>query len=243
MKTTYLRISVLPLLAGMLMACGPKLELPEGVLSACDVELEPLGSTVRVGGEINFLDDSIPGEIYADLESGGCRVGITLRSEMLDSWGAQAQEAIQMGAQIIIEGRLDELPLPARPDEFQYVVAVQTPPMLINETSLKDSSVEEPPLPPLSGPACDLSEHQTMERISWEGQLVAVDDSAAAGVSGELEQDGCHIRIWIEARYWDGWSQSERARFSVGEEIKVEGLLTSVLGEAVIDIADPPVSN
>jgi hypothetical protein len=242
MKTAYLRIIALPILAMFLMACGPKLELPEGVPSPCDIEQEPLGSMAKVGGEINFLDDSIPGEIYADLEADGCRIGLTVRTETLDGWGPQAKEAIQMGAQIIIEGRLDELPLPARPDEFQYVIALQYPPTLLNESSLVDQPPEEPPLASLSGPACDLSEFDAMERIAWEGQLVAVDDSAAAGVAGELERDGCHIRFWIEARYWDQWSQAERALFKKGAAIKIDGLLTYVLGEAVIDIADPPVS-
>jgi hypothetical protein len=195
MKTAYLRIIALPILAMFLMACGPKLELPEGVPSPCDIEQEPLGSMVKVGGEINFLDDSIPGEIYADLEADGCRIGLTVRTETLDGWGPQAQEAIQMGAQIIIEGRLDELPLPARPDEFQYVIALQYPPTLLNESSLVDQPPEEPPLASLSGPACDLSVLQPVLPASSSAMVVISDSGLKqdTGINGH-RQNGRFLR-------------------------------------------------
>jgi hypothetical protein len=82
----------------------------------------------------------------------------------------------------------DELPLLACPDEYQYVVALQVPPTLLNEASLSGQQLDEPPVAPLSGPACDLSSFNAMEPIIWEGQLVDVDDSAAAGVARELKK-------------------------------------------------------
>ena len=147
-----------------------------------------------------------------------------------------------MGAQIVVEGQLDKLPLPARPDEYQYVVALSAPPTLLNEVAL-EIAPDESALASLQGPPCDFSSFEALEPISFSGTLVAIDDSAAAGIAGELERDGCHVRLWIESRYWDEWSQAERARFAEGEGITVDGILTYVLGEAVIDLADPPIAD
>jgi hypothetical protein len=241
MKPTIILLCTLPFVF-TLTACGSSIQLPEGVLSPCDIEGEPLGSSVKVGGEINFLDDSIPGEIYADLEAEGCRVGLTVPSETLDTWGSTARQAIQMGAQIIIEGRLDELALPGRPDEYQYVVALASPPTLLNEAALEEQSVEEPVLAELHGLACDFSSQEPLEALSIDGELIHVDESAAAGVAGELDRGDCHVHLWVERRFWDEWSQQEMDRFSVGSSVSVEGILTYVLGEAVLDIADPPTS-
>jgi hypothetical protein len=76
-------------LGSLFAACSPKLELPEGVLSPCDVEDEPVGSQMKVGGEIHIVDDTIPGELYSDLEVEGCRVGVIVQGIQHDDWGTQ----------------------------------------------------------------------------------------------------------------------------------------------------------
>jgi hypothetical protein len=80
-----------------------------------------------------------------------------------------------------------------------------------------------------------------MEQVFIEGPIIAVDDNAAAGVAAELEAQGCQVRLWVERVYWDEWPAEAQARFAVGEIVAVEGTLTNVLGEAVIDISDPPL--
>ena len=236
-RTTILLCTLLCVL--LITACGSSLELPDGVLTPCDVETEPLGSIVEVGGEIRFIDDSFPDELYADLEADGCRIGLTVKTGTMQSWGAEAEDALQMGAQLVIRGRLDEIPLPARPDEFQFVVALEEPPQLLNEAALAEQPESETSLAPLQGPACDLSDYESGEMITLEGQLIAVDESAAAGIAGELVSDGCHVRLWVERRFWDEWTETEKVRFASGGDIQVDGLLTYVLNEAVVDIADP----
>jgi hypothetical protein len=51
------------------------------------------------------------------------------------------------------------------------------------------------------------------------------------------------MRLWIERRFWDAWTESEKAQFSSGQAIRAEGLLTYVLSEAVIDISDPVLTD
>jgi hypothetical protein len=224
----------------LIAACGPKFELPEGVLSPCDVEREPVGSQVQVGGEIHFVDDTIPGELYGDLEAEGCRVGVIAQGAQLDNWRAQLQKAFRMNAQMVATGRLEQVPLPAHPDQLQYVIFLASPPSLLNESTLSDQEADERTMPPLSGPACDLSSYDRMEMVEIQGKIVTVNDNAAAGVAIELNDQGCHVRLWVERVYWDEWPAEAQARFVVGEFIAVEGRLTNVLGEMVIDISDPP---
>ena len=135
---------------------------------------------------------------------------------------------------------MTEAPLPARPNEFQFIVELTAPPQLLNETKLASRPEAESALAPLSGPGCDFSSFEAMEPLQVSGELLQIDDSAAAGVAAELVREDCHARLWVERRYWDDWSQAERNQFEPGQRLTVEGLLTYVLGEAVIDIADPP---
>jgi hypothetical protein len=235
----FLLITLVSTLSLLLAGCAPAPDLPQGVDTPCDLESKPLGSQVQVGGQIEFLDDSLPNELYADLEAEGCRVGIILTTAQLELWGIDAR-SLQRGAQLLVQGQLTEAPLPARPDEFQLIVELDSAPQTLNEAQLASQPEVESALAPLSGPTCDFSSNEVLQPLLVSGELLQVDQSAAAGVAAELERQGCHVRLWVERRYWDEWPQADRDQFSSGQSISVEGLLTYVLGEAVIDIADPP---
>ncbi len=55
--------------------------------------------------------------------------------------------------------------------------------------------------------------------------------------------EGCHVRLWVERRFWDEWTETERTHLSTGQDYRVDGLRTIVQNEALIDISDPVLTD
>ncbi|HEY90999.1 MAG TPA: hypothetical protein G4O07_04110, partial [Dehalococcoidia bacterium] len=143
-----------------------------------------------------------------------------------------------MGAQVVVSGRLTEQPLPARPGEKQLVIELTSAPRLLGPP-LDTDLWEGPMLPPLQGPACSISESKLWQEETFTGVIRFVDDSKAAGIYGELEADGCYMRLWIERTRWDTWNTGEKQKFSTGSEVRVFGIITEVPGEPTLDLSLP----
>jgi hypothetical protein len=76
--------------------------------------------------------------------------------------------------------------------------------------------------------------------VQAEGEITFIDDSRAAGLYAELESGDCIIRLWVDRTRWNTWSADEQALFSVGKPMAVDGILTLVLNEPVVDLSMPP---
>jgi len=63
------------------------------MLSPCEIKEEDIGGRVKVGGLIEFVDQSAPDGWYADLERDRCRVGIWIPKESLDIWRPATPDA------------------------------------------------------------------------------------------------------------------------------------------------------
>lgn len=227
-------------------ACGPRgiggleITLPPGVDNPCELTEDQVGQRVQVGGVVAFVDDVDPEWLYADLEADGCRVGITVETRTHQTWNEVEQATFTVGAQIVVQGYLASYPMPARPDEYQLIVELEAPPQALAQIPAL-AGTEVPSLAPLIGTACDLSHVDYLDDLRVEGEIVFVDDNAAAGLYAELDQDGCSVRIWVERTRWDTWSAAEQALFYVGETVALEGILTDVLHEPFLDLSLPPV--
>lgn len=212
---------------------GARIELPDGVLSPCDLREEQVGEHIVVGGEIAFVDDTEPDALYADLEIGNCRVGISVFNRDFQSWSNAEQDSISIESQIVVEGRLSSFPMPARPDEYQLVVEVSTPPQILSQAAAQSAEAVRDDL-------CRFPEQLMGEDIASQGILLIADDSAGAGIYGELDTGNCVAKLWIERTRWDTWKVEEQLLFSEGNEINVVGILTDVLHEHTIDLSLPP---
>jgi hypothetical protein len=53
-----------------------------------------------------------------------------------------------MNSQILTVGRLEQVPLPAHPDQLQYVEFLPSPPSLLNESLLSDQEAKVLMMPP-----------------------------------------------------------------------------------------------
>jgi len=207
--------------------------------SPCELKEDQLGQRVEVGGVVAFVDDADPRWLYADLEADGCRVGITVESRTHRAWSEAEQATFTVGAQIVVGGYLASYPMPARPDEYQLIVELEAPPQALAQIPAL-AGTEMPSLAPLLGMECDLSHVAYLDDLRVEGEIIFVDDRAAAGLYAELDQDGCSVRIWVERTRWDTWSAAEQGLFSVGETVVLEGILTDVLHEPFLDLSIPP---
>jgi hypothetical protein len=219
---------------------GPDVILPSGMDSPCDLAEEQVGQQVEVGGEIAFVDDVDPEWLYADLEAEGCRVGIAVLKRTHRTWDEEQQATFTVGAQIQVQGRLASYPMPARPDELQMIVELDFPPQALSEIPAL-LGTDAPSLMPLIGMACDLSHVEHLAELSIEGEIILVDDTAAAGLYAEFDRDGCSVRLWVERTRWDTWSAGEQSLYAAGETVVVEGILTDVLHEPVLDLSIPPI--
>ena len=203
--------------------------------SPCDYSDEDIGEWVKVGGLLEFVDTTAPDGWYADLERDNCRIGIWVESTSLSEWQAAQPEAFKEKAVAVFEGILASYPLPNRPDEYQLVVEVDQPPVVLMDSSGKPDLIEH------DMPPCDFPGLESGEEASGTGEIILADDSAAAGVYFELDQDGCFKRVWVESRFYDEWTQEQQNLIVVGNQIEVNGILTIVRGEPTVDIKDPPI--
>jgi len=210
-----------------------------GTETPCGLDTTQIGQIVEVAGEIAFLDDMDPEGIYADLEAEGCRVGLWMERRNLATWFPESDEPIVVGAQVLVSGQLTEQSLPARPEEKQLVIEVTSMPRLLGPP-INAELWEDSRLPPLKGPACSVSESELWRDTAVTGVIRFVDDSKAAGIYGELETDGCFMRLWVERTRWDTWNDGDKQMFSAGIEVGVSGIMTKVLGEPTLDLSLPP---
>jgi hypothetical protein len=229
-----------------LTACGSRsnlgqdIPLPPDVETPCDLTDERVGQRVEVGGEVAFVDDVDPEWLYADLEADGCRVGITIEKRTYRGWSETQQATFTRGAQIVVQGLLASYPMPARPDEFQLIVELDAAPQALSE--IPDlAGTEESSLVPLIGTECDLSHVEYWTDMRVQGEIILVDDSAAAGLYAELDRGDCSVRLWVERTRWDTLTTEEQSQLSAGKIVDVEGILTEVLYEPFLDLSFPPV--
>ena len=231
------KVFLFTLLVLLLSACSSGLRNVDfgDAASPCDYLDQDVGGRVKVGGLIEFVDATAPDGWYADLERDGCRMGIWVESASLKEWQAAQPEAFKEKAVAVFEGILASYPLPNRPDEYQLVVEVDQPPVVLMDSSGKPDLIEH------DMPPCDFPGLESGEEVGGTGEIILADDSAAAGVYFELDQDGCFKRVWVESRFYDEWTQEQQNLIVVGNQIEVNGILTIVRGEPTVDIKDPPI--
>jgi hypothetical protein len=225
---------VLCLAAGLMVSCAKQ---PSGWgVSPCDLKEGQVGQVVSVSGIVAFVDDTVPGIYYADLEAGGCRVGITSNTAEMQHWNDEQQAAFEVGADITATGMLVSAPLPDRPEEDQLVIELRIPPEVHHEGDPMAGEQHQPP-----GELCQVT-GRVGETITASGEITFVDGSEAAGVYAEMKSEsGCFYKLWVERRFWEQWKASAQAEFSTGTVLDVEGIMTIVLGEQTIDISEPPI--
>lgn len=220
----------------LLSGCSSKLAGIDfkDALSPCEIEEKQIGGRVKVGGLVEFVDQTTPDGWYADLERERCRIGIWIPAESLDEWKPANPDAYQEGAVLIVEGYLSSQPLPDRPEEFQLIVELDQPPqeLVPGEEGAAQTSHDLP--------ACEYGALKPGQSAAGEGTVLVVDASAAAGVYLELEEGGCFKRVWVESRFFEKWTSTEQNILKTGNQIVVSGIYTEVRGEPTIDISDPP---
>ncbi len=113
---------------------------------------------MKIAGELVFVDDTDPLTRSADLEFNNCRISIMIETTELDGWTAEEKTAFTRGASVIAEGTLDSFPLPARPDEFQLIVELETPLQSLSALPSPGDREDDPSLPDLQGDACWFSD-------------------------------------------------------------------------------------
>jgi hypothetical protein len=95
-------------------------------------------------------------------------------------------------------------------------------------------------LPPLIGVACKFLEEDSGTIIPFDGILVGVDTSAAAGVYAELDNEGCALRLWVERTQWNTWDPATQALFRSDTPLMGEGVLTLIVENEVINLTSAP---
>jgi hypothetical protein len=244
---TILLLSVFTAL--LLSGCGSKdqpelsVTLPPDTDSPCDITEEQTEQSVKIAGEIVFVDDTDPFSRYADLEFHNCRIGIMIESTELDTWTPEEKATFTKGAHVIAQGMLDSFPMPARPDEFQLIVELEAPLQSLSALPSPADREDDPSLPDLQGDACWFSDDKLRTPIQVVGEITEMDDSAAAGVYAELKQGNCLVRLWVERNRWETWDEKAQAYLDPGSDVVVDGILTTVLGEHVVDLSYSPRPN
>ena len=244
------RIAILLGIVLLLSACtNPPSQQPEYAdedsyhYSPCSLSTEMVGQSVKAVGEIAFVDDTDPEGIYADLEEESCRVGIWVSMEQLQGWTDNIEDNFIIGAKIAVAGLLTEVPMPARPEDKQLVIELSSLPRLLGTPAYIDSESSEIALPPLDKPAYRFSEDDLWQDIRVSGTVTFVDDSKAAGLYAEMKKEDHVLRLWIERTRWNTWNEDEQADFSAGKSVVIDGILTLVLNEPVVDLSVPPHPN
>lgn len=230
---------ILAVLLLVLCGCSPDLSgIDFGDADApCDLSDQNLGERVKVGGLLEFVDTSVPDGWYADLERDDCRIGVWVAEADFKNWQPEDPETYREGAVVIAEGFLTLQPLPDRPEEFQLIIEVDQ--TLVQLEEVPDQEYE----PDHDLPACVFEDLTTGEDVQSAGTILLMDDSAAAGVYLELDVGGCFQRLWVESRFYDEWSDTEKSRLEPGTKISLVGIYTIVRGEPTIDISEPPRLN
>ena len=229
--------------------CGSKdqaelnVTLPPDSESPCDISEDLTEQSVKIAGEIVFVDDTDPFTRYADLEFNNCRIGIMIEETELDAWTAEEKTAFSTGAHVIAQGILDSFPMPARPDEFQLIVELEAPLQSLSALPSPADREDDPSLPDLQGDACWFSDDELRTPIQVVGEITEIDESAAAGVYAELKQGNCLVRLWVERNLWETWGEQAQALMDPGSDVVVDGILTKVLGEHVVDLSYSPRPN
>ena len=245
-KTIFL-LSVFTAL--LLSGCGSKdqselsVTFPPDAESPCDITEDHTEQFVKIAGEIVFVDDTDPFTRYADLEFNNCRIGIMIEETELDAWTAEEKTAFSTGAHVIAQGILDSFPMPARPDEFQLIVELEAPLQSLSALPSPADREDDPSLPDLQGDACWFSDDELRTPIQVVGEITEIDESAAAGVYAELKQGNCLVRLWVERNLWETWGEQAQALMDPGSDVVVDGILTKVLGEHVVDLSYSPRPN
>lgn len=208
--------------------------------SPCLLNNAMIGTIVHAAGEIAFADDTEPEGIYADIEANDCRVGIWVERDSLYDWNIMEENYLIIGATIFVEGELTLVPMPARPSDKQLIIELNSPPRLLGMTPTIDKGDGDYIMPSLDKPAFLFNEHDLWRDTKVSGVITFVDDSKAAGLYGELENENQMIRLWIERKRWNSWSMKEQEYFEVGKSVTIDGILTLVLNEPVVDLSIPP---
>jgi len=209
--------------------------------SPCLLTNAMVGTIVRAAGEVAFVDDTDHEGIYFDLEANDCRVGIWVERDRLYDWNTTEENYFIIGATMVVEGQLTLVPMPARPDDKQLVIELDSPPRLLGTVPTIDEVNGDYAMPPLDKPSYIFNEQDLWRDIRVRGVITFVDDSKAAGLYGELENENRIIRLWIERTRWNGWSMEEQENFEVGKSVIIDGILTLVLNEPVVDLSVPPI--
>jgi hypothetical protein len=93
----------------------------QSIQSPCDMTSERVGSSVRVGGTVAFVNGGEPDGTYADLEHQGCRVGVWVAQEGWSEWSDEQRGLFRVGQRVVVEGRLTSF-------EDKLIVDVTTAP-------------------------------------------------------------------------------------------------------------------
>ncbi|MFC1913575.1 hypothetical protein ACFLX7_05245 [Chloroflexota bacterium] len=247
------RIHCITILLGIVLvlsACAtPPSQQPEYAdedsyhYSPCSLSTEMVGQSVKAVGEIAFVDNTDPDGVYADLEEDSCRVGIWVSMEQLQEWTESMEGNFVIGAKIAVAGLLTEVPMPARPEDKQLVIELSSLPRLLGTPAYIGPESSEIALPPLDKPAYRFNEDDLWQDIRVAGIITFVDDSKAAGLYAEMDREDHVLRLWVERTRWNTWDEDGQADFSAGKSVVVDGILTLVLNEPVVDLSVPPHPN
>ena len=88
-------------------------------------------------------------------------------------------------------------------------------------------------------PVCSLNLDRVGEMVRVSGQIVFLEANLPGGVFAQLEEEDCSLGVFVDRDYWNKWKGEEKARFTVGSWIEVEGQLGAYLGELEVQLTSP----
>jgi hypothetical protein len=204
--------------------------------SPCDLDFDRVDENVEVKGRVMFVDDNAPDVLYADLEDGMCHVGITISTGDFSTWSDEEKKAFNVGSEIVVTGALASYPMPFRPEMQQLVIDIDKAPVVFFGAEASPKKLDD-----LAGDPCLFPPEMVGKAVVAAGEILFVDDGTAAGLYAEMQSGECVYRLWVERTSWETWSEEEKAVFSMGKFVEVEGILTIVLNEQNIDLSFPPI--
>jgi hypothetical protein len=108
---THLRFVLLPIfLLILLLVAGcksaPSMDSTHdaGFVPVCDLSAEQLGWRVTTQGEITFFDLSPADGVYAEIEDGGCQIGVFFHNDFWNGFSAEQQGYVDYGSVIEVSG-------------------------------------------------------------------------------------------------------------------------------------------
>ncbi|MFH1524852.1 MAG: hypothetical protein ABIF04_07780 [Chloroflexota bacterium] len=214
----------------LLYSCGPPQSTTGTVeeVSLCSLSDSYINKSVSVEGTFTLVSAEADGT-FARLEAGGCQVGVWVKQDTLNKWSANDQALIRTGRDVTVEGVL-------RSNQGELIVELTQPPTALLAEA--DTPVEVAEAPSSESP-CDLTTDRVGSVVRVNGKITIV-DTDSEGTFADLEEQGCHVGLWVSLQDWNGWTAEQQALFQVGQRIDVTGTLESFEGSLIVNVSIPP---